>query len=155
MKKLVLVFILLFMAGGCVMAPTHITQTDPSHLRVWIFNSSSFYVKMEGPVKGWMDPYSSVTLNTKCAGTFKGVGHAYKKIGETTEGKNALFYMGEQTFSVRTDGRNSMHNGESYDAVITLSSFRKYGNVIGEKTHVFYTNPCSLIFPDLEFRWGK
>ncbi|MCR4322822.1 MAG: hypothetical protein NUV61_01915 [Candidatus Azambacteria bacterium] len=155
MKKLFLIVFLLLVATGCTMTTTHITMTDPSHLRVLIKNDSPYKVRMEGPVKGWMEPYSSITWNAECAGKFNGVGHAYKKIGETDKGESALFYMGERVFGVRPDGRNHTYNGESYDEVIAISSFYKYNNVMGEKTHIFYTDPCSILLPDVEFRWGK
>ena len=143
--------------AGCSMATTYITMTDPSHLRVLIKNESPYRVRMEGPVKGWMEPYSSITFNAECPGKFDGVGHAYKKIGETDKRESALFYMGERTFSVRPDGRNYTYDGVSYDEVVVLSSFYKYPNMAlgAEKTHVFYNAPCSIFLPDVKFQWGK
>ncbi len=159
MEKPVLMLFLLFLASGCTMATTNITQTDPSHLRVLLRNESPYRIKMEGAKTGWLGPRESITFNTSCAGKFKGVAHAYKIIGITDTGGDASFYMGEQAFSFHTDGRNSTYYGESYDDVVVLSSFHKHRNMpLGaEKTHYpFYTGPCGSIFlPDVTFKWGK
>lgn len=158
MKKILLVFLLLF-ASGCAMASTHITQTDPSHLRVLLRNESPYRIKLEGTKTGWLGPRESITFNTPCAGKFEGVAHAYKVTGVTDTGGDVGFYMGERVFSFRTDGYNSAYYGESYDAVVVISSFYKYTNMPfgAEKTHYpFYTGPCGSIFlPDVTFEWGK
>lgn len=157
MKKLVLSLFSLLLASGCTMATTNITQTDPSHLRVLLRNESPYRVKLEGAQKGWLGPRESVVLNASCAGKFEGVAHAYKVIGTTDTGGDVSFYMGERTYSFRTDGYNHLRYGESYDAVVVISSFHKHKNVLGEKTHYpFYTGPCGSIFlPDVKFKWGK
>lgn len=159
MKKLVLVLFFALLASGCAMATTHITQTDPSHLRVLLRNESPYKMRVEGVKTGWLGPRESITFNTPCAGKFDGVAHAYKVIGKTDKGGDVGFYMGERVFSFRTDGHNSTYYGESYDAVVTISSFYKYPNMVlgAEKTHYpFYTGPCGSIFlPDIQFQWGK
>ena len=157
MKKLVLVLFFAFFTLGCAMTTTNITMTDPSHLRVLLRNESPYRVKLEGAKTGWLGPRESITFNTSCAGKFNGVAHAYKVIGATDTGGDVSFYIGEQTYSFHTDGRNSMYYGESYDAVVVISSFHKHKNVLGEKTHYpFYTGPCGSIFlPDVKFEWGK
>lgn len=159
MKKVLLVFLLLF-ASGCALTTTNITQTDPSHLRVLvkIDSPSNYKVKLEGAVTGWKEP-GNLVFNAPCAGRFDGVAHAYKIIGKTDAGEDVLFYMGERVFSFRTDGYNSTYYGESYDAVVVISSFYKYTNMPfgAEKTHYpLYTGPCGSIFlPDVTFEWRK
>lgn len=160
MKKLLLV-VLLLVVSGCAMATTNITMTDPSHLRVLIKIDTppNYKVRLEGAVTGWKESGERVVYNAPCAGKFEGVAHAYKIIGKTETGNDALFYMGERVFSFRTDGYNSTYYGESYDAVVVISSFYKYPNMVfgAEKTHYpFYTGPCGSIFlPDVSVEWGK
>lgn len=159
---LLIVLLVVIFAGaltGCTMATTHITQTDPSHLRVLFRNESPYRVKLEGAKTGWLEPRESIIFNAPCAGRFEGVAHAYKVIGNTDKGEDVGFYMGERVFSFRTDGHNYTYYGESYDAIVVISSFYKYRNMpLGaEKTHYpFYTGPCGSIFlPDVQFKWGK
>jgi len=159
MKKFVLLMSLLFLAG-CTLATTHITVTDPSHLRLLIRSESPYKVRFEGVRSEWKEPYGTIEFNAECAGTFEGVAHAYKVIGKTEAGEDVLFYIGEQKFRLRADGRGRVfYNGRQYDDVAVISSFYKYSNMpLGaEKTHYpFYTGPCGSIFlPDVQFQWGK
>lgn len=143
--------------SGCATVETqHITITDPTHLRVLLKNESPYKIKLEGAKTGWLGPRESIVFHTECRGKFDGVAHAYKIIGRTEFGGDVSSYMGERTFSFRTDGYNQMYYGESYDTVIVISSFYLYRNIPfgAEKTHYpLYTGPCGLM--DLQFQWGK
>lgn len=156
---ILLLFIAAMTLTGCAVGVTQITQTDSSHLRVLLRSESPYRVKLEGVKTGWLEPLESIEFNTPCAGKFDGVAHAYKITGKTEHGDDVLFYMGESKFSFRTDGYNHMYQGRSYDAVVVISSFYKYPNMLfgAEKTHYpFYTGPCGSIFlPDVKFQWGK
>ncbi|OGD23539.1 hypothetical protein A2Z10_00615 [Candidatus Azambacteria bacterium RBG_16_47_10] len=156
----ILLFILAGSLTGCTaIETTRITITDSSHLRVLLWNESPYRVRLEGVKTGWLGPREAIIFNTECAGKFDGVAHAYKIIGTADTGEDAGFYMGERTFSFRTDGYNNTYYGESYDAVVVISSFYKSSNLPfgAEKTHIpFYVGPCgSKILPDIKFRWGK
>lgn len=145
--------------GPAVYYTTEPIQRDPTWLKVEIINSSPYELHMEGVFEGTLEPYQARYANLTCRGTFKGVAHAYKEIGRSASGKYVeKAYMGENLFWVYTDGRNQMYNNESLDYVVTLSegSFYIYPNVFGEKTHIFYQDPCSIgLLPSVEFHWGR
>lgn len=159
---LLLVIMACTLTGCATIETTRVTITDPSHLRVGIFldTPQNYRLKFEGAITGWKESRDSFSLHAECSGRFEGVIHAYKVIGKGENGDEALFYMGEQKYSFRTDGRNTMYRGESYDDIVVISSyFRRYSNIPfgAEKTHFpFYVGPCgSKILPDVKFRWGK
>lgn len=145
---------------GCatVEARRVVTITDSSHMKVGVFLDDvppNYRLKFEGAITGWKKPGDSFSFHTECSGKFEGVIHAYKAVGQTDNGDEALFYMGEKKYSFRTDGKNLMYKGESYDAIVKVSSsFHRYKNIPfgGEKTHYpLYTGPCGLM--DLKIQW--
>jgi len=157
LKKIIMLVVLLIATSACaVYHQEGIILTDPSWLRVAIYNNSPYTIKLEGVVEGTMPPYTAIRTNLGCRGTFWGIAHAYKEVGRNASGTvHEMAYMGEQRFTLYMDGRNFVYNGESLDAYATLNegSFYAQPNVFGEKTHVLFQQPCSPLAPNISFSW--
>jgi hypothetical protein len=156
MNALVVFFIgvALLSLGGCSIFTLEPVKIDPAYNKAVVYNDSPYVVQLEGLFEKHLRPGEVARTNLGCYGRFKVLATAYRILG-TQAGNEVLEYYGQREFTIRIDGKNRVYREESTDSYYVFRSYSFYPSTRGRKYYVRGSNPCSVLTPTINIKFGR